>query len=342
MSMRRGSRRGREATRVSSSAFDWDRALLATIRHSTLPWDESFAASPLTAGFGARDRRSLLAQFAAHQALLHFAGIADGEVEAAEWVVVQRRGCDLRLVRTAARAIHPDVAPPALTLAQQFAEQLGGIELDVLRQSWARSDAVYAEAFARLSGAAAADLRWTRAAAYGEIASPGPDGLRMLLNEQGRFAYSDLDAIQRFTNVTVFRGTSPLERYSAIRLDPRLAVAAAAERILTTTTGIFAVVDWNAFDEGSRQVVEIVANAHHGAWLFPHEGEPLPASRFFVVSPRLAARRALEPLLSRSWLEAFVETPQFAAYLAHGDVPPPPALLPALAEPTRSYIGALA
>jgi two-component system, NtrC family, response regulator AtoC len=342
MSMRRGSRRAREATLVAARAFAWDRALVATIRHSTLPWEESFAAEPITSKLGSRDRLSLLAQFAAHQALLHFAGVGDGELDPGEWAVVQKRGCDVRLIRVAARAAEPSNAPPALTLAQQFAEVVEA-ELDVLKQPWARADAVYAEAFAKLTGGAAADLRWLRASACGEIAAPGPEGLGLLTAEAGRFRCPDLEAVQRFTNVTIYRGVSPLERYSAIRIDPKLSVAAAAERILTTTSGIFAVERWEAFDEGSRQVVEILANAHHGAWLFPDGGEPLPRARYFVVSPRLEPRRALEPrIVSRAWLEQFAESPQFAAYLTHGDVPPPPAILPSLAEPARSYLGALA
>ena len=358
MVMRRGSRRARGATVVSPSAFGWDAALLATLRHSTLPWDETLVAVPLAevSDLGGRDRLSLLAQFAAHQALLHFAGISDGDVDRSEWAVVLKRGTDVRLIRTAARAASAESAPPALTLVQQFAE-LAGAEADVLSQSWARADAVYAEVFARLLAGAAADLRWARASACGELAAPGPDGLRLLTVEQGCFAYTDeicIETVRRFTGVTVLRGGSPLERFSALRgllPDARASVAAAAERILASTSGLFAVIGWEAFDEGSRQVVETLAHAHHGAWLFPCEGhrcgtsapESLPAGRRFLVAPRLGARAALDALApSRRWLEGFVESPDFVSYLAHGDVPPPPALLPLLAEPVRSYIGALA
>ena len=341
MSMRR-SRRGRETTIVSPSAFGWDRALVATIRHSTLPWDEPLAWTPLSRDLGSRDQLSLLAQFAAHQALLHFAGVSDGELDPSEWAVVAKRGCDVRLIRLGARAADPALAPPALTLIQQFAEAIGA-DLPILKHSWARADAVYAEAFARLRDGAVADLRWARAAACGEVAAPGPEGLHTLISEHGRFQCDALDTVQRFANVTIYRGVSPLVRYSAIGADPKLSVAAAAEQILAMPPGIFAVAAWGAFDEGSRQVVEIAARARHGAWLFPHEGDPLPDARRFIVAPRLAARRELESrVVSREWLEQFVDAPQFAAYLAHGDVPPPPALLPALAEPARSYIGALA
>jgi hypothetical protein len=134
MSMRGRSRPGGGAAVVSLRGFAWDRPLVATLRHVSLPWEESLEIVPLSAvgSLGARDRLSLLAQFAAHEALLHFAGIADGELDPAEWGVVQKRGSDIRLVRVAARACDPSTAPPALTLAQQFAEHVGA-QLDVLR-----------------------------------------------------------------------------------------------------------------------------------------------------------------------------------------------------------------
>src|SRR5688572_33320541 len=89
MNMRGGARADRAASVVRARAFGWDRALAATLRHSSLPWDEELAATPLTAlrEVGPRDRLSLLAQFAAHQALLQFAGIADGELDPAEWKI---------------------------------------------------------------------------------------------------------------------------------------------------------------------------------------------------------------------------------------------------------------
>ncbi|HYH06764.1 MAG TPA: sigma 54-interacting transcriptional regulator [Thermoanaerobaculia bacterium] len=336
----RGSKRGRATSVVDGRAFAWDRALVATLEHSTLPWDEPLALEPLTAA-GPRDRLSLLAQFAAHQALLQFAGIADGDFDPAEWAVVQKRGSDVRLVRVAARACDPSDAPPVLTLAQQFAD-VAGAELDILRQSWARADAVYAEAFARVMRDVAADVRWMRRAACGAIAAPGPEGLRAL--EAGRHGYTSeacIASVQRFAeHAIVLRGASPLERYSALgALAGALEPAALAERILATTDArtIFIVAEYAAFDEGSRRVVELLADAKHGTWLLPHAENPLPQTRAFLVAPRLAARAAL-----RVPFDAFVDSPAFAAYLASGEVPPQPAALPPLREPARSYIGALA
>ena len=333
---------------IDARSFGWDRALIATLRHSTLPWDEPLAATPLTAlrSLGARDRLSLLGQLAAHEALLQFAGIADGELDPAEWSVVQKRGSDVRLIRVAARACDPSLAPPVLTIAQQFAE-LAGAELEVLSQSWARADAIYAEVFARVSRDVAADLRWLKRAACGAIASPGPEVLRTL--EEGRFGAGDdcAEAVQRFAaldgtfRAVVLRGASPLERYSALgAMDRSLEPAAAAERMLAATSDVrhvFVVADVHAFDAGSRQVVEILSRGGHGTWLIPGEPDALPPTRPFIVAPRLAARAALPVAY-----EAFVESPEFGAYLAHGEVPAAPALLPALAEPSRSFLSALA
>ena len=345
MKMRGGSGRG---AAVDARRFGWDRAVIATLRHASLPWDESLAATPLTdlRSLGTRDRLSLLGQLAAHEALLQFAGIADGELDPAEWCVVQKRGADVRLIRVAARACDPSLAPPVLTVAQQFAELIAA-ELDVLRQSWARADAIYAEAYARVSRDVAADLRWLKRSACGAIAAPGPEALRAL--ENGRYGVTDdcAEAVQRFAalegsfRAVVVRGASPLERYSAFPgLDRALEPAAAAERLLAATSDarhVFVVVDAHAFDEGSRNVVELLSRGGHGTWLIGGGTNALPPTRPFIVAPRLAVRAALDVPF-----DAFVESPSFAAYLAHGEVPARATTLPALIEPTRSFLSALA
>ncbi|MGZ8867422.1 MAG: hypothetical protein ACXW2P_03685, partial [Thermoanaerobaculia bacterium] len=94
-----------------ADSFGWGAATIATLRHCSLPWYDasgppiSLRATPLAdAGeLGTRDRLSLLAQFAAHQAFLQFAGIADADFDVAEWAVIRKRGTDCRLVRIAAR-----------------------------------------------------------------------------------------------------------------------------------------------------------------------------------------------------------------------------------------------
>ena len=101
----------RRAIRVDVQKFGWDRPVVVTLRHSTLPWHEEFApeigldATPLSAlkDLGTRDRLSLTGQFAAHQAFLQFAGVRDAEFDPNAWVVMQKRSTDCRLVRIAAR-----------------------------------------------------------------------------------------------------------------------------------------------------------------------------------------------------------------------------------------------
>ncbi|HWW61326.1 MAG TPA: hypothetical protein VN181_08160, partial [Thermoanaerobaculia bacterium] len=345
----RGSRRASTALRVSADAFAWDRAVIATLRHSTLPWNESIIASPLAENGGGRDRISLVAQFAAHQALLRFAGVADDDVDANEWAVVRKRGADCRLVRVAARAADADAAPPALTLVQQFAE-LVGAELDVLAQSWARAESVYAEAFARLRDDISADLTWTKRAAFGEIAAPGPEVLRALTI--GTHGYGDDAAVgtisQFHEHAVVLRGESPLRRYSALAALGTFDASETevAEQIVGRRR-VFIVANVDAFDEASRRVIELLMGMENATWIVPGPTNALPDTRWFVLSPQLAARRALDERLAtipgkRAWIERFIDSDSFAAYLADGDLPPADASLPSLAEPARSYVGALA
>ena len=357
MNMRSGTRRERETLAVSPQAFAWGRAWTATLRHTSLPWNETVSAKPLTQAreLGTRDRLSLLGQFAAHQAFLHFAGLSDGELDPQEWVIVPKRGSDVRLIRIAARESDASTAPPPLTLAQQFAE-LVNAEADVLSHSWARADAVYAEVHARVRGDAAADLRWLLRSACGSIDAPGPDGLRTLAMTHGRFGYGDakcLESLERWSDpalrMILLRGASPLARYSALgplATDPSQDEAVLAERILAATSStrhLFVVANPESFDGSSRRVVELLKNARHADWLLPGGENPLPETRLFIVAPRFTARAAFETRITdRAQLECFVESPLFGAWLAHGQVPPASAALPMLAEPARSYIGALA
>jgi DNA-binding NtrC family response regulator len=319
MTMRGGG--GRETRSVSPRDFGWDAAVIATLRHSTLPWNETVAAKPLAnAQLGARDRLSVLAQFAAHQAMLQFAGIADGELDPAEWVVVQKRGCDSRLVRIAAKAPDPD-GPPPLTLAQQFAELIRARELDVLRQSWARAEAVYIECFARLTGDLAADLRWTRAAAAGAILSPGPEILRSL--PRGRSSYSGescIEAMRAFgLDVRVLRG-GPIVRYGALaelNVDSKLSETEVVERIGEVA---LVVVDPEKFDPASKRVLQLLGSI-----------ETLPPMRRFVVAPTLALARAAS--------EIDVATNELDDLLLRGVVSRQRDF--DLPEPVRSYIAVL-
>src|SRR4051794_15322193 len=259
-------------TYVEPAAFGWGVAVAAGLRHSTLPGGEALDAVPLghLPPPGGRDRLSLVAQFAAHQALLQFAGVADGACDPAEWAVVQRRGCDARLVRVGARASSD--APPALTLVQQFAEAIGAPALDALRQSWGRPEAVYWEIDQRLRHDAAADLRWMRAAAFGEIASPAPDGLEAILAARDvRLGYSDdacTDSLRlAHARVVVLGETpSPLAPLRDIAIGARND-AELVERIVAAERLIVIVKDFERFGADARRVVELFAATGSGVLL---------------------------------------------------------------------------
>jgi DNA-binding NtrC family response regulator len=353
--MRGSVRRARLLSKLDPRCFGWDRALVATLRHPTLPWDESIDAVPLTVcnDLGARDRLSLVAQLAAHEAFLQFAGIGDGECDPAEWAVVRKRGSDCRLVRVAARAPTAD-GPPSLTIVQQFAEAIGCGDIDTLRHSWGRAEMVYQEVDARMRAGAAADLRWMRRAAWGEIVAPGPDALReLLVSPNSHWRTSDASAIRAVAAlgservIEIGGDASPLQRYSAIAaLAPvtSMSESAIVEGVLDAASRerfVFIVTGRERFDAASRRVVEMLAASDAGIWIADDAGIELPAARFFVVSPTLSARREIETR-GRDWIAAFVESPAYARYLADGTVPPAESEMPEVGEPLRSYLGAIA
>ncbi len=374
--MRGTAKRARSAITIDLREFGWDRVLIATMRHSTLPWLDgcvpviSLDATPLAdvAELGPRDRLSLVAQFSTHQALLHFAGFSDAELDPAEWAVVRKRGNDCRLVRTAAHTTADEA--PALTVIQQFAEAVAAPPLDSLRQSWGRAESVYIEAEARLRGDAAADLQWMRRSALGAIGAPGSDALReMLRSGAGRFRASDaIDSIRAAAAlgseqiIEIGSGASPLQRYSALRaLAPitgaieRCGESEIVERVVEAASRqrlVFSVTNRDSFDASSARVIEMLAATDVGIWIVDDGNESdLPHSRFFVVAPFLAARRDLEERIAaltvadaRSWLEHFVESKDFARFLETGRLPEEvrATSVSSLREPARSCIAALA
>lgn len=370
--MRATARRTRATMRVSLRDFGWERAEIAALRHSTLPWLEGvrpeveLAATPLAeAGeLGTRDRLSLLAQFAAHVAFLQFAGIGDSDFDPADWAVIRKRETDCRLVRVAVHGRRED-APPSLTLAQHFADAVRSPKLDVLRQSWARAESIYAECHSHLRAGGAADLRWLAGSAAGEVLGPGPDALRALWSDRdARLGYSDpraIDALRAMADLdptvslVVVRGGSIL-RYGAIdalsaEIGPidSLAETEIAEHVVAAMASkhlVFAVADAASLDEPSRRVVQILSSMQGAGWIVPSASSGTE-TRYFIVSPRLAARRALESRLGSTadapeWIERFVSSPRFATYLDDGALPPDDEPAIDVPEPNRSYLAALA
>ena len=304
-------RRTGDTMLVSRESFSWPHATIATLRHSTLPWYDvagppfALAATPVAElrDLGARDRLSLVAQFAAHQAFLQFAGLADGGFDRAEWAVVRKRGSDCRLLRVAAQAADIAAAPPVLALIHDFAAAVAGPELEVFRQSWARAENVYAEASAALRKDATADLRWMRRSAAGEVVSPGPDVLREIWSGgNARLEYDDEAIVETLTRLGGLDDTRrvvhlssefPLLRYGALTtIDASLpgsdiVEATVAERIAARLgESPHVVIVGRKLDLASQRAIEIASALDSAAWLFPKEGCDTPPTRWFAITPR--------------------------------------------------------
>ncbi|HXH41478.1 MAG TPA: sigma 54-interacting transcriptional regulator, partial [Thermoanaerobaculia bacterium] len=211
---------------------------------------------------------------------------------------------------------------------------------------------------------AAADLRWMRRAAWGEIASPGPEALNEVLRGRTRrFRGSDAaDSIRAAASLggeqvlEIGPDASPLRRYSAISA---LAAIAAAldkqtegeivERVVERASRqrlILSITNRDRFDSASARVMEMLEAAGAGIWIEGDRGEvDLPPPRYFVVAPFLSARRQVEGRIEgRSWLESFVASDAFPRFLETGALPTNDRVptLESLHEPLRSYIAAIA
>ncbi len=351
--MRGVPRRGSDSAGVSLRNFAWSRATVATLRHSTLPWSEPISAAPLAElrNLGARDRLSLVGQFAAHMALLQFAGIADGDFDASEWAIVRKRGADCRLVRVGARPCA--TAPSPLQSVQQFVETIDAPALDVLKQSWTRAESVHAEIRRRLRADAAADLHWLQRSAAGEILAPGPDALPAMWEHGGPHFVHDSSAFHAYAALDesaqlVVIGTEfPIQRYGALAsIDPtlpgsQLSPASVADRLTERIASKrHVLIVCGKLDEASARVVDILRSGREF-------DEPTAGRRWMVVSTRIAAQRALEERLTaladpRPWLDAFLASSRYHEYLHQGELPVDDGGFASTPEPRRSYIAALA
>ena len=370
--MRGASRRAEPVLAIALRSFAWEPALIATIRHATLPWLDSISttieihAKALAdlKELGARDRLSLVGQFAAHEALLQFAGAPDAELSIDEWAVVSRRGSDCRLLRIAARACSAIDAPPVLTTIEQFADAIRAPRLQTFRQSWARAETVYAEVLAALASDVAVDLTWLRGAARGEILPPGPEVLREIVAGATWSGQGDLrvaDALRAMAivdgrlQVIAIGGGSILQRYSSLgdmrRVVPGLDLMAESEiveRLVPAAAAkpiVLIVNDGEALDPASARVVQLASTVEQ-VRLMRLTNRP-DERTWFVASTRLAARKMLDQRLrscrdADSWLREFAGSPAYLEYLRNGALPPSDGIGVELPEPRRSYVAALA
>ncbi|MEO6260528.1 MAG: sigma 54-interacting transcriptional regulator [Thermoanaerobaculia bacterium] len=377
--MRGTARRERSITSVDLRSFGWDRALIAVLRHTTLPWFDGVApslsldATPLSVlgELGPRDRLSLVAQFAAHEALLQFAGVANDGCHPEEWAVIRRRGSDCRLVRISAQRGRSDTPGLPINAIQEFAELLRAPALDVFRQSWTRPEAVYQEVASRLRADAAADLRWMKGAAMGEVASPGAEALReMFAASSGRWLVNETSCFRSLAAaaalgvervVALGDAASPVHRLSAIaelssvigplanrsetEVVESVVEAAAVDRLVFTRSSV------ERADSASSKVLEMLAASEAGIWITRSETSDLPSTRYFVVSPSLAARKELQsrirlmpPQQQGEWVSAWVDSNAYERFLFHGEVPSagPDQAWQSVREPARSFLAALA
>ena len=366
--MRGATRRGSDPQRVPLRAFGWDAAHIATLRHCSLPWYDDFRAevevsgSPLASmrDCGARDRLSVLAQFAAHQAFRQAGGVADGEFRESDWIVVRKRGADCRLVRISGGPADLSDAPPVLTLIQKFAGIIDAPRLEVLRQSWARAQSVYVEIESRMHDDAAADLRWMRRSAAGEILSPGAEQLRALFHaEPAVVGYGDercVGAVESYARigtatVLVIGRQFPIHRYAALGdlAEASMPESEVAERLasrLGEKPSLVVVRPARFVDDASRRVVDILCSLHVATILLPDEKGTLDATRRFVLSPNLALRWQLDDRINAAadpsaWIDDFVATPAYSIFLTRGVIPADDSAFATIPEPRKSYVAAL-
>ncbi|MGK2856106.1 MAG: hypothetical protein ACSLFQ_02745, partial [Thermoanaerobaculia bacterium] len=316
---------------MSAQSFGWPASLVATLRHSTLPWfpaanDDAAEATPLSAAgrIGERDALSILGQFAGYLAFARFAGVSTGAFNPTEWGIEQKRGRDTRLVRLLSPPSRPDEEGLAVTLLETLASRLSAPPLESLRQSWTKPESVYAEIH-RMLRTGAADRSWFSRAAFGRIEAPGADCLDRLAATPAvvvcddpaatatllRFASWRKEAGPRIVVLDGARG-SPLQPMSAIgALVPQRAAheseSIAAETAIATlreSHTIIAVASWDAFDPASKRVVRLLLDSGEAlSWLVPSavagvatvSGEVLAASpaRQFIVASRTRDLAAL-------------------------------------------------
>ncbi|HVR42908.1 MAG TPA: sigma 54-interacting transcriptional regulator, partial [Thermoanaerobaculia bacterium] len=374
---------GVTAYRIELDACGFAAAEMAALDHASLPWwgvasrAVEIAGSPLESAreMGERDRHSLLAQLAAHLAMLRFAAVGWGSFAAAEWVVVRKRREEGRLVRIARAGGGEESAGSFLARAFELLE----VEpTESLRATWVRPDAVYAELDGRASEGKTAASRWRRRSAGGWVLSPGPELLaRLLTGEPLRLSGADgsirrsLAAVATLSSHRLFvlggEGATPLRPFSAVAALGSLTsleqgrdadACEAIDRAIGSEPTVFFVDRPDRFDASSIHLVRLLATGRRDvSWIVLGEVPPMlaatgpfeiaPRARPFVVSPRLSTLAQLGRVVAalrdderEPWLETFVQSDDLRRVLDGSPVPSPPEEL-AIEEPRRSLLAAL-
>ncbi|MBW3563871.1 MAG: sigma 54-interacting transcriptional regulator [Acidobacteria bacterium] len=364
---------------LSLAAFSWDRHALAAVEHATLPhWGrvgpdpDLESASPLASRkWSHRDSLSILAQAAAHQAMLLAVGIAETELDPDQWAVHRKRGEDVRLVR---RFAAPDSAAPAEGIApsewiEALADYLGIRDLHVFDHAWFRADEVYAQSVIQDAGLPEHDRRWLRRAGYGSILV-SPDDLQLVYDSPGsvfiRHGHSKLP-FERITRLDPTkrlltaggRGSSILEPGSA--LGPEWGRTSAgsdphhlADRILDDHPPVVWLESSSALDPWSRSVLEALRSSNATIVISDDDrlSEEANARRLGppmvrIMAPSVRSARLIEERLGsrdHEELTSFVTSPAYLSFLKTGLAP---MLLGGrthvtIAEPERSFLAAVA
>ena len=370
-------RRSRIVFEPSSACNGWDRFLAATLRHSTLPWcigERTIAATSFDdLDLARRDALSVFGQIAAHYALLRQAGIADELFDGSEWIVSFARGEDCRAIRIG-RRIADGPASKIASVLEPVAEALEIDGVEALRLPWVKPELVYADVDRQLD--VAADMRWFRAAAWGEVLAPGPAVLQEFVERrERRIALDHTSAASLFLTAsgsspgvdafTIGESASPLAPFSAFStLRMRFpegwsSVGAAAEQLIAASESapfLFCVSDTERFDMESRALLELLLGHARAGWILSPQlaaeidDVELHRTKFIAISRRVASLENLRQELAccpveeaGEWLARWTSSSSYREFLQRGTAAHPvgPGQLGVM-EPKRSYLGALA
>lgn len=361
---------------VSAEQFGWPLARLACSVHHSFVWNGSAvdrkSCVSLERSWGERHRLSLLAQFAAHQSFLSFAGLPDHDLDPREWLVARARGGDVRLIRIAGGSDDEWSGVTAFDRVAEFARYLHLEGISAIQRPWGRPDHFFAEAREKLRQGQAADLTSVGRAAFGMLLPPGPESLEQFLRGPVRVTQSGaLVALEHLAGLAgrpfiLIGGPhanplapgSGLAALESIGLElPKGDPDSIAEALAELKKPIVSVDQPERLDSISRSVVDLLVA--RGRQIVIRADERSPGGfemvegpgRLFVVSSSAEAGRTLLERISAIEepdqllrLAAFCESDSFDRFLSVGEVPAVaiegPSVI-SIGEPSRSFVAAL-